>query len=310
MTISNHSGPFFFFCEVYGKTDQIEIIDDTTLPDQYFVRLNSTLNNFPPVSQTVNDKIQNNGYLLQLHNFRYLFPRNESDHLSFVKSSNHNILTLLDRRIACVDDTSILASYAFVSTPIKPGEVLVCRVLDCQLNTSARLLFGLMTIDPRTIKHDVLPIDSFDLHQKYSSGEWFIESDIESDLDLFDELAFYFDERGRVQLSINNKPSFPLNIDVPSSSIRKSTFYPFFDLYGQVTSICLFKYAKSSDLSFGQSSNGLTVCRICQDGVADSRLIPCQCLLCNKCASILKCPGSLADCPFDRTHIIRYEKIF
>ena len=303
LTINEHSGPYFLFCEIYGKTDQIEIVDETTLPDQTLIQQSPVLSSCHDIATTVSSKLSQNPDLLQLQYFNYLFPSNSTHTLTFLATSKHNILTLPHHRIVCVNDRKIRASYAFVNAPMKLGDVLVCRVLDCETNTSAMLLFGLTTCNPTSLQNQQLPEETQILVGQYSTSQWFVDPDISANLSLYDELAFWFDASGRVYLSINNQNPMQLKSSIPSSDIHQLTLYPFFDLYGQITSLALYNYSVQNKLNANNTCNARTLCLICCENLADTQLLPCQCIVCHQCAATIKRPSSLSDCPFDRKHI-------
>jgi len=309
LTMNEHSGPYYMFCEVYGKTDQIEIIDPATLPDQSLI--NDGLST--PVQKNVNDavssKLQSDNSLSQLQYFNYLFSSNNHKLTFLPTTTNHNVKFLANNRIVCVDNLKTKASYAFINSPMKVNDVLVCKVMNCDAIISTILLFGLTTQQPNTLQNQSLPEETTSLTQQYSSSRWFVEHDIGGNVSMYDEFAFWFDSTGRIHLSINNQPAIQLKTTIPSGDVSKLTLYPFFDLYGQVTSLYLYDYSQQSHLNFHMKNTALGLCLICCDNLADTQFLPCQCVLCHECAAVIKKPSLLSDCPFDRKHITQVKKL-
>jgi hypothetical protein len=56
LTMNEHCGPYYLFCEVYGKTDQIEIIDESSLPDQTLINDGASISVHGNVIDLVNYK--------------------------------------------------------------------------------------------------------------------------------------------------------------------------------------------------------------------------------------------------------------
>lgn len=308
--MNEHCGPYYLFCEVYGKTDQIEIIDETTLPDQSILNDGLSISIHGDVIELVNKNLQNNLQLTNLQYFDYLYPSNMSHTLTFYPTTKHNVLYTHNNRIVCVNNLRQKSSYTFINTPMKVGDVLVCKVLDCDANISSIILFGLTTCNPTTLQNQVLPDETSTLTQQYSSSQWFIDHDINASVNMYDELAFWFDSNGQINLSINNSTPIQLRNRITSSTdINSLTLYPFFDLYGQVTSLCLYNYSQQPKLNFNNQSNAKSLCLLCYENLADTQLLPCQCVLCSKCAAIIKRPSLLSDCPFDRKHITQIRTI-
>ncbi|CAF4099846.1 unnamed protein product [Rotaria socialis] len=303
LTINEHNGPYYLFCEVYGKTDQIEIIDEATLPDQTIINEGLPISIHGSIIDFVTKNLNDNSNISQLQYFNYLYSSNAQHKLTFMSSTNHNVILTNNNRIACVDNLKIKSSYAFLNTPMKLNEMLICRVMNCDTNISSILLFGLTTCNPASLKNRNLPEDATALTEQYSSSKWFIDSDINADISMYDELAFWFDLHGHVNLSINNRLPIQLKSQIPSSEISNLTLYPFFDLYGQVTSIYLYNFSSQEKLDFNKVSNARELCLICHEHLADTQLLPCECILCNTCATMIKRPSLLSDCPFDRKHI-------
>lgn len=245
----------------------------------------------------------------QLQYFNYLYSANQQHNLTFIPTTKHNVVFINNNQIVCVNNLRTKFSYALINTPMKLGDILVCKIMDCDTNISSVLLFGLTTTQPNSLQNQNLPEETNALISQYSSSKWFIDSDINTSIAMYDELAFWFDSNGRVHLSINNRPSIQLKIQIPSSDIQNSTLYPFFDLYGQVTSLYLFNYGKETNLNFNSPSNARSLCSICYENLADTQLLPCQCVLCSQCASVIKRPSLLSDCPFDRKHIAQIRPL-
>jgi hypothetical protein len=309
LTINEHCGPYYLFCEVYGKTDQIEIIDETTLPDQTLVNEGLSMSVHGNVIDSVSKNLRTKSNLSQLQYFNYLFSSNTQHTLAFLPTTKHNILLINNNRIVCVNNLRIKSSYAFLNTSMKLGDVLICKVMDCDANISSMLLFGLTTCNPTSLQNQTLPEDTDTLVQQYSSSRWFIDNDINANISMYDELAFWFDSNGRINLSINNRLPIQLKNRLPSSEINNLTLYPFFDLYGQITSLYLFNCSTQTKINFNNQSNARTLCLICCENLADTQLLPCQCILCNQCATVIKRPSSLSDCPFDRKHITQIRPL-
>lgn len=309
MTINEHLGPYYLFCEVYGKTDQIEIIDATTLTNQESVNDELVMSIHGNVIDSVNKKLNENNAVSQLQYFNYLFPPYTQERLTFIPTVTHNILLTNNNRIVVVNNLKIRSSYAFINTPMKLNEILICKVMDCDANISAVLLFGLTTCNPTSLQNKNLPEDTSVLMEQYSSSRWFIDSDIKTTISMYDELAFWFDSNGRVHLSINNRAPIQLKTQIPTSEINNLTLYPFFDLYGQITSLCLYSFASYANFSLNNQSNAKQLCLICFENLADTQLLPCQCVVCNQCAIVIKRPSLLSDCPFDRKHITQIRPL-
>ena len=307
--MSEHSGPYYLFCEVYGKTDQIEIIDESTLPDQTLINDGISTSVHGNVIDVVNTKLQNNTNLSQLQYFNYLFPLNNQHQLTFVSTTKHNTNFANQNRIACVNNLRIKASYVFVNTPMKIGEILICKVMDCDTNISSILLFGLTTCNPNSLQNQNLPDDTAALTGQYSSSQWFIEHDLSTNISMYDELAFWFDSNGRIYLSINNRSPIQLKQQIPTAGINNLTLYPLFDLYGQITSLYLYNYSSETKLNYNNQSNARELCTICYEHLADTQLLPCLCVLCSQCAAVIKKPSLLSDCPFDRKHITQIRPL-
>lgn len=309
--MNEHNGPYYLFCEVYGKTDQIEIIDPTSLPNGSVTKDAPQTSVHGNVIDLVNKKLENTSTTQQsqLQYFNYFYSANQQHNLTFLPTTKHNVVFTNNNRIVCVNQLRTKFSYAFVNTPMKLGDVLVCKVMDCDMNISSVLLFGLTTSQPSSLQNQNLPEDTNALMSQYSSSKWFVDQDINTNIVMYDELAFWFDSNGRVYLSINNRPPIQLNIQIPSSDVNNSTLYPFFDLYGQVTSLYVFNYAKQTNFNSNTPSNARSLCMICYENLADTQLLPCQCVLCAQCASVIKRPSLLSDCPFDRKHIAQIRTL-
>jgi len=307
--MNEHCGPYYLFCEVYGKTDQIEIIDETTLPDQTLVNDGLSISIHGNVIDVVNSKLQKNTNLSQLQYFNYLFSSNIQHTLTFYPTTKHNVIFTNNNRIVCVNNLKNKSSYAFIATPMKLGDVLICKVMDCDTNISSTLLFGLTTCNPTSLQNQNLPDETVTFTEQYSSSRWFIDNDINANISMYDELAFWFDLHGRIYLSINNRSPIELKNQIPSSEINNLILYPFFDLYGQITSLFLYNYSIQTDMNFNNQSNARNLCLICFEHLADTQLLPCQCVLCNQCASVIKRPSLLSDCPFDRKHITQIRPL-
>jgi hypothetical protein len=307
--MNEHCGPYYLFCEVYGKTDQIEIIDETTLPDQTLMNDGISISVHGNVIDLVNQKLQNNSNLTQLQYFNYLFSSNNQHDLTFISTTKHNVIFTNNHRIVCVNNLKMKLSYAFINTPMKLGDVLICKVMDCDTNISSMLLFGLTTCNPNSLQNQNLPEETGTLMTQYSSSKWFIDHDINTSISMYDELAFWFDSNGRVYLSINNNSPIQLKNQIPSSEINNLVLYPFFDLYGQVTSLYLYNYGSQSKINYNHQSNARSLCLICYEHLADTQLLPCQCVLCSQCAAVIKKPSLLSDCPFDRKHITQIRTL-
>ena len=311
LTISEHSGPYYLFCEVYGKTDQIEIIDPATLTNPPVANDNHQTSVHGNVIDLVNKKLQktSTNNHSQLQHFNYLHASNEQHNLNFLSTNRHNVLFTQQNRIVCVNNLRIKYSYTFVNTPMKLGDVFICKVMDCDTNISSILLFGLTTCNPNSLQNQNLPEETTALISQYSSSKWFVDQDIGGTIAMYDELAFWFDSNGRVYLSIDNRSPIELKFTIPSSEINNSTFYPFFDLYGQVTSLYLFNYSTQTKLNFQAQSNARSLCSICYENLADTQFLPCLCVLCSQCAAVIKKPSLLSDCPFDRKHIAQVRTL-
>jgi hypothetical protein len=307
--MNEHCGPYYLFCEVYGKTDQIEIIDETTLPDQTLMNDGLSVSIHGNVIDSVNTKLQKNTNLSQLQYFDYLFPSNTQQKLTFYPTTKHNVVFTNNNRIVCVNNLKAKSSYAFVNTPMKLGDVLICKVMDCDTNISSLLLFGLTTCNPNSIQNHNLPEETVALMEQYSSSRWFIDNDINANISLYDELAFWFDSNGRIYLSINNLPKLQLKNQIPSSEINNLVLYPFFDLYGQITSLFLYNFGVQTNINLNNQSNARSLCSICYEHLADTQLLPCLCVLCSQCAAVIKKPSLLSDCPFDRKHITQIRPL-
>jgi hypothetical protein len=126
---------------------------------------------------------------------------------------------------------------------------------------------------------------------------------------MYDELAFWFDLNGQIYLSINNRSPIQLKNKIPLSEINNLILYPFFDLYGQITSLFLYNYGIQTNMNYNNQSNARSLCLICFEHLADTQLLPCQCVLCNQCATVIKRPSLLSDCPFDRKHITQIRPL-
>ncbi|CAF0788603.1 unnamed protein product [Adineta ricciae] len=309
LTINEHSGPYYLFCEVYGKTDQIEIVDESTLPDQSLVNEGVSLSIHGNVMDSVNAKLANNTNLSHLQYFNYLFPSNPPHTATFLSTTKHNVVFDTKHRIAYVNNLRMKSSYTFLDSSMKVGDVLICKVMDCDANISSILLFGLTTQNPSTLQNQSLPEETNTLVDLYSSSRWFIDHDIEANISLYDELAFWFESDGHIYLSIDNRPPITLKVPIIPSNMLNMTFYPFFDLYGQITSLYLYNFSTLSKLNFGRQSTARTLCVICCENLADTQLLPCQCILCSQCASVIKRPSLLSDCPFDRKHITQIQPL-
>ncbi|CAF3423937.1 unnamed protein product [Rotaria sp. Silwood1] len=309
LTMNEHLGPYYLFCEVYGKTDQIEIVDETTLPDQTLVNDSFLMSMHGNVIDLVNKKLNGNNNLTQLQHFNYLYPSNTQHTLTFLPTTNHNIVLTDNNRIVCVNNLKIKSSYAFISTPIKVNDILICKVMDCDTNISSILLFGLTTCNPTSLQNQTLPEDTVTLIEQYSSSKWFVDTDINANVSMYDELAFWFDSNGHIYLSINNRSPIQLKNQIPSSDTTNLVLYPFFDLYGQITSLCLYNLSSQTKLNLNNQSNARELCLICFENLADTQLLPCQCILCHQCATVIKRPSLLSDCPFDRKHITQIRPL-
>ncbi|CAF1492488.1 unnamed protein product [Adineta steineri] len=309
LTINEHCGSYFLFCEVYGKTDQIEIIDENTLPDQTLVNEGLSLLIHGNVIDSVKTKLTTNTYLSQLQYFNYLFPLNPPHTLTFLPTTKHNVIFTNNNRIVCVNNLRIKSSYVFINTPMKVGDVLICKVLDCDANISSIILFGLTTYNPTSLQNQNLPEDTTTLVQQYSIGKWFLDNDININISMYDELAFWFDANCQIYLSINNRLPIKLKSHISSTDINNLILYPFFDLYGQITSLYLYNFSTLTKMNSNTPSNARTLCLICCENLADTQLLPCECILCNQCANVIKRPSLLSDCPFDRKHITQIQPL-
>lgn len=192
---------------------------------------------------------------------------------------------------------------------MKLNDILICKVMDCDTNISSVLLFGLTTCNPTSLQNKSLPEETSALMQQYNSSKWFIDSDINANISMYDELAFWFDSNGRVNFSINNCPPIQLRNQLSSSEVTSLILYPFFDLYGQITSLCLYNFSPTTQLNFNQQVTARTLCLICHENLADTQLLPCECILCSTCANVIKRPSLLSDCPFDRKHITQIRPL-
>ncbi len=309
LTMNEHCGPYHLFCEVYGKTDQIEIVDESTLPDQTLLNDSSSISIHGNVIDLVNKKLQSNTRLSQLQYFNYLFPSNIQHTLSFCPTTKHNVILTNNNRIACVNNLKNKSSYAFINTPMKLGDILICKVMDCDTNISSTLLFGFTTCNPTSLQNQTLPEETVALMEQHSSSRWFVDNDITASFSMYDELAFWFDANGRVYLSVNNRSPIQLKTHIVASEMKHLTLYPFFDLYGQITSLYLYSFAAQTNLNFNNQSNAQSLCLICFEHLADTQLLPCQCVLCSQCAAVIKRPSLLSDCPFDRKHITQIRPL-
>ena len=309
LTMSEHCGPYYLFCEVYGKTDQIEIVDEATLFNQISSNEGLSMSVYDDVVNLVDRKLKNNNKLTQLQHFDYLFSPNTRHTLTFVPTTKHNVSFMNNNRIVCVSNLNIRSSYTFINAPMTLNDVLICKVINCDANISSILLFGLTTCNPMLLQDKNLSEDTQELVKQCSSSRWFIDNDISTNISMFDELAFWFDSNGRVYFSVNNCLSIRLRSQIPTSELTSLTLYPFFDLYGQVTSLCLYNFGTGPELDLNSQSNGRTVCLICFENIVNTQLLPCQCTLCNQCATAIKQPSLLADCPFDRKHITQIRPL-
>ena len=305
--MNENNGPYYLFCDVYGRTDQIEIVDERTLTNLTGGGLLSLYLNEMDVSNSVLKKMNRHPKILELQYFTNLFPVGTEHRLNFFNTTNHNIVTVQHRRIVCVKNLQIRASYAFINTPIKSDDVLICKIMSCDMNTHSILLFGLTTCSPESIKNKELPIETTDLIRYDPSSRWFVEPDLNRELSLYDELAFWFDNEGRVYSSVNQKAPIQLNLRIPINEMNCSKFYPFFDFHGQITSILLYNYGKQNQLNFNLNHKGLEICVLCLENLANTRCIPCKCVMCDECAAIINKPSSLLGCPFDKQFIVRTE---
>ncbi|CAF4124935.1 unnamed protein product, partial [Rotaria sp. Silwood1] len=43
-------------------------------------------------------------------------------------------------------------------------------------------------------------------------------------------------------------------------------------------------------MNLNNPSNARSLCTICYENLVDTQLLPCQCTLCNQCASVIKRP--------------------
>ncbi|CAF3422304.1 unnamed protein product [Rotaria sp. Silwood1] len=261
------------------------------------------------VIDLVNKKLNGNNNLTQLQHFNYLYPSNTQHTLTFLPTTNHNIVLTNNNRIVCVNNLKIKSSYAFISTPIKVNDILICKVMDCDTNISSILLFGLTTCNPTSLQNQTLPEDTVTLIEQYSSSKWFVDTDINANVSMYDELAFWFDSNGHIYLSINNRSPIQLKNQILSSDTTNLVLYPFFDLYGQITSLCLYNLSSQTKLNLNNQSNARELCLICFENLADTQLLPCQCILCHQCATVIKRPSLLSDCPFDRKHITQIRPL-
>lgn len=309
LTINEHCGPYYLFCEVYGKTDQIELVDESTLPDQALVNEGVSLSMHGNVIDAVTAKLSSDSSLSQLQHFNYLFPANVSHTLAFLPTTKHNVTFTHHQRVACVHNLRFKSSYLFINTPMKAGDVLLCKVMDCDANISPILLFGLTTQNPTALQNHTLPEETSALVNQHASARWFVEPDISTPIAMYDELAFWFDSAGQTYLSVNNQPPISLPASALPSDAHNLALYPFFDLYGQVTALHLYNYSNTSRMNFGRTSNARSLCLICFENLADTQLLPCQCILCSKCAATIKRPSLLSDCPFDRKHIAHIQPL-
>ncbi|UJR23449.1 hypothetical protein I4U23_026453 [Adineta vaga] len=309
LTINEHCGPYYLFCEVYGKTDQIEIVDQSTLPDQNLLNEGVSLSIHGNVIDSVNTKLAANPNLSHLQYFNYLFTSNSLHKLTFLPTTKHNVIFTNNQRIACVNNLRFKSSYVFLDTSMKAGDILICKVMDCDANISSLLLFGLTTQNPSMLQSHTLPEESTTLVDNYSLSQWFIDTDINANISLYDELAFWFESDGYIYLSIDNRPPIKLKTPTIPSDMINMSFYPFFDLYGQITSLYLYNFSSLNRLNFSRPSTARTLCLICCENLADTQLLPCQCILCSQCASVIKRPSLLSDCPFDRKHITQIQPL-
>ncbi|CAF1278429.1 unnamed protein product [Rotaria sp. Silwood1] len=62
-------------------------------------------------------------------------------------------------------------------------------------------------------------------------------------------------------------------------------------------------------MNLNNPSNARSLCTICYENLVDTQLLPCQCTLCNQCASVIKRPSLLSDCPYDRKHITQIRSL-
>ena len=270
----------------------------------------STLSLYRDVVDVVKAKVDGNRNVLQLQYFNYLFPPNTQHTLTFAPTTEHNIVLTENRRIVCVNNLKVKASYAFLSKPMKLGDVLVCRVMNCDTNISPVLLFGLTTCNPATLENRRLPEETAALIAQFPSAQWFIDSETNCTMTLFDEMAIWFDSSGQVHLSLNNRPAVQLTHRLPPGQVNSMILYPFFDLYGQITSLCTYNYSPFSQIDVHRrSDDSRGLCSICCENLVDSQLMPCLCVLCHVCATTIKQTNLLSDCPFDRQHITQIRPL-
>ncbi|CAF1055411.1 unnamed protein product [Didymodactylos carnosus] len=305
LTMNDSQGPYFFMMEVYGKTDIVEIVDDVGGGGDASSIYRSTV-------ELINSKI-NDRELWDLQYFSYLFTTNSpQSNLTFFPNIPNIILTNSNKTV-CVNNLKKTSAYAFIQTQMKIGDVLICKIMDCDSNISATLLFGLTTCNPTLLQNKQLPDETPSLINQYSSYKWCIEFDLDTTINMYDELAFYYDQNGCTYLSKNNQQPIRLSLKLDNKTLNSDIYYPFFDLYGQVTAICLYSISNVNNLKLTSSlilsPTIKLLCSICYERLANAVLIPCGCRLCYTCGMMVKKPTLISDCPFDRKSISDVRKI-
>ena len=111
-----------------------------------------------------------------------------------------------DRKVAFRHADEFSQGYVFSQDIVNPGERIVIKILETELNYVGSLAFGLTNCDPSSINLNDLPEDSDLLLDR--AEYWVVSKDVADRPDVGDELSFQINMDGSVEFSKNgNIPS-------------------------------------------------------------------------------------------------------
>jgi len=169
--------------------------------------------------------------------------------------TGQNVTLDASATVATRSETEFCNGYAFLDSPLQPGESLVVRVLETESTYIGSLAFGLTGADPRHLRTTELPEDSDLLAQR--PEYWVHTKDVLPDPQEGDELCFTLSLDGAVLCAVNGGPErvlFHADISIPTR--------PFLDIYGvaqkvQVIGVCPASCRPSSQASSHQANSSI-----------------------------------------------------
>merc|ERR1712001_273206 len=228
--------------------------------------------------------------------------------------TGQNVTLDASATVATRSETEFCNGYAFLDSPLQPGESLVVRVLETESTYIGSLAFGLTGAAPRHLRTTELPEDSDLLSQR--PEYWVHTKDVLPDPQEGDELTFTLSLDGAVLCSVNGGAQRLLFHTDISLTTR-----PFIDLYGVAQKIQIVGVHPSQPTATlrrsSRSNSSLksrpkscspdpamlqTECVICYESDVDCVLYSCgHMCMCFQCA--VQQWSSAGECPLCRATI-------